>query len=410
MGQTETSSGVFQDQRSIQQLLAELAGKRVILCLGPGGVGKTTFSAALAMRLAKAGKRTLVCTLDPARRLAQALGMNERHAQPGPVPRQALSQAGLPRDLPLQAAVLDVAATMDRALAQECRDKSLQQAIQSNIFYRMLVEDLEGAQMYAALAQLEDMADQDQWDHIVVDTPPTVHLHDLLVAPYRITHAVHSPFLRWLASSQTWTGRTGLAILALGRARLLRKAAAVVGGRFLEQLSQFIGLISDLLPILEQRAERAERLLKDRDTGYVVITIPNQDRVDETVRLAEELRSQDMILAGLVVNRISPFAHQGAIEALRATLRRAEDGNDRDPGETRPGCLQRLIAFAQSMGRSERQAISQLRARLPAVPLIELPLLPEDLTGLSEVAQVTQLLETGPNHEPAGNGSHEAMV
>ena len=381
-------------RRTDESLLGRVSGKRIVLCLGPGGVGKTTLSAALALNLAQNGEKTLVCTLDPARRLAQALGLRQRGNAVGQVPAESLSAAGLPEDLPMEAAILDVAGTMDRALVQECRDPSLQEAIRTNIFYRMLVEDLEGTQMYAALAQLQDLAEEDRWDHIVVDTPPTMHLRDLLVAPYRITHAVQSPFLRWLASSSTWTGRRALSILSLGRMRLLRRAASVVGGQFLEQLSQFVGLISDLLPILEQRAQRARALLEAPETGYVVVTVPSPDRITEAGSLAGQLRDQGMDLVGLVVNRISPFADETAVQAL-AEQRKTRDSHGED-------CRERMLRFAESIGAAERSALEELERTWAAVQPVTIPLLDQDLSGLEEVRAIATSLDRSNREETPG--------
>ena len=285
----------------------------------------------------------------------------------------------------MEAAILDVAGTMDRALAQECADPGLRAAIRSNIFYRMLVEDLEGVQMYAALAQLQDLAEENRWDHIIVDTPPTVHLRDLLVAPYRITRAVQSPFLRWLASSQTWTGRTGLAILSLGRMRILRRAASVVGGRFLEQLAQFVGLISDLLPILEQRAQRAGQLLRAPDTGYVIVTVPSRDRVTEARALSSQIRDQGMDLLGLVVNRVSPFADESTLHAL------AEQSNTSE--KNRNDCRIQMLQFAESMGAAQRSSLRLLERLADELDLLTLPLLERDLSGLEEVASLASILQ-----------------
>ncbi|MCD6498643.1 MAG: ArsA family ATPase [Deltaproteobacteria bacterium] len=378
-------------------LAESLDRSKVLLCLGPGGVGKTTCSAALALKAAARGRRTLVCTVDPARRLATSLGLDSLPDHPVRLPRAELEAAGLAADLPIDAMMLQVESTLNRALAQETKDVGAREAILHNRFYQALVSDLEGTQIYAALAELLELQRNGKWDLIVVDTPPTAHARDILRAPSAMARAVSSPVVRWL-SSENFAGRTGLAFLRLGRNAILKRMAAIVGGAFLEDLSEFVGLLSSLLPTLKNRAEEAETLLMAPSTSYVLVTGASADRIDETGVLLDDLKARGLSVSAVVANRLLPDPDNWPDEpsgdsSVDGSDERASEPTRRSSGDPKSAsCQQRALDYYHQILSQQHEALDRFAGDRPKIQVVQVPLLPEDLGNLTHLWTLAQHL------------------
>ncbi len=347
---------------------SSLEGCRVLFVIGPGGVGKTTAAARIALEAALKGRRTLVCTVDPARRLATSLGLSGPATEPVPVPAESLAASGLPSSLPLHSALLDVPAVMDAFLLAEVSDPKRRQRIRENPFYRLLAHDLEGSQSYAAMVSIVEYAESGNWEFLVVDTPPTSHARELFESPYRLAHAAGSPILKWLASPKSWTGRLGLSLLGLGRRRLLRRAARILGGRFLDELADFVALVADLVPILEARSEHSNRLLRNRDTAFLLATTLDKDRVGELAVTYEYLRAQDTNILGLVASRALPSPEP--IPPWTGTIESA-------------ACVREADRLYRSWWQDEQSVARLLAENFPQLPGVVLELSPDDVSNLS---------------------------
>ncbi len=260
---------------SPRDLDTALREARVLVCAGTGGVGKTTISAALGLEAALAGRRTLVLTIDPARRLADALGVDHLGAKPTHVDLSALSSATRKASLPscLDAMMLDPKPTFDALVARFAQDEAARQRILDNRIYRHLSEALAGSADYAAMVQVFDLIESGDYELIVVDTPPADHALDFLRAPRRMREFLHSRLVRSLlkpARSAWSAGRLGARLLGRGLQRILSLIERIAGGGFLDDLSEFMKAIDGLSLAFDERSSWVEEfLLGPKDFCFV---------------------------------------------------------------------------------------------------------------------------------------------
>jgi anion-transporting ArsA/GET3 family ATPase len=298
-----------------------LVGKRVCICAGSGGVGKTTTSAAIAMGLAAEGRRVAVVTIDPARRLADALGIDELGSEPRRVDDARLAGHGieLAEGGELWAMMLDPKRTFDELIERLAPDDKTRDEILANRIYRELSSAVAGSQEFTAVAKLYELDRSGDFDAIVLDTPPSRNALDFLDAPDRLTGFLEGRALRlFLAPS-------GLAARVVGRGTsvvfsVLRR---VTGVDLMEDLSVFFGALSGVLDGFRERAAGVKRLLADPATTFLIITSPEREPVEEAIFFRGKLREAGMPFGGLIVNRVHPLAEGGDevdVQALTAEL------------------------------------------------------------------------------------------
>ena len=301
-----------------------LVGKRVCICAGSGGVGKTTASAAIAMGLAAEGRRVAVVTIDPARRLADALGIEQLGSEPRRVDPARLAGHGieLAEGGELWAMMLDPKRTFDELIERLAPDAKTRDEILANRIYRELSSAVAGSQEFTAVAKLYDLDRSGEFDAIVLDTPPSRNALDFLDAPDRLTGFLEGRALRlFLAPS-------GLAAKVVGRGTsvvfsVLRR---VTGVDLMEDLSVFFGALSGVLDGFRERAAGVKELLGDPATTFLIVTSPERDPVEEAIFFRGKLREAAMPFGGLIVNRVHPLAVGAGdaddvdVEALTAEL------------------------------------------------------------------------------------------
>ncbi|HEU4975587.1 MAG TPA: ArsA family ATPase [Baekduia sp.] len=296
-----------------------LAGKRVCICAGSGGVGKTTTSAAIAMGLAAQGLRVAVVTIDPARRLADALGIEELGSEPRLVDPSRFEGHGIEITGELWAMMLDPKRTFDELIERLAPDERTRDDILSNRIYRELSSAVAGSQEFTAVAKLYDLDRSSDFDAIVLDTPPSRNALDFLDAPDRLTSFLEGRALRlFLAPS-------GLAARFVGRGTsvvfsVLRR---VTGVDLMEDLSVFFGALSGVLDGFRERASGVKALLGDPATTFLIVTSPEREPVEEAIFFRGKLREAGMPFGGLVVNRVHPLAggdEELDVDALAAEL------------------------------------------------------------------------------------------
>lgn len=281
-----------------------VAGKRVCICAGSGGVGKTTTSAAIAMGLAAQGLRVAVVTIDPAKRLADALGIEELGSEPRRVDPARFEGHGIEMTGELWAMMLDPKGTFDELIARLAPDDRARDDILSNRIYRELSSAVAGSQEFTAVAKLYDLNRSGDFDAIVLDTPPSRNALDFLDAPDRLTGFLEGRALRlFLAPS-------GLAARFVGRGTsvvfsLLRR---VTGVDLMEDLGVFFGALSGVLDGFRERASGVKALLADPATTFLIVTSPEREPVEEAIFFRGKLREAGMPFGGLVVNRVHPLA------------------------------------------------------------------------------------------------------
>ncbi len=366
---------------------------RVIIVLGPGGVGKTTTAAALALKAAQAGRRTLVCTIDPARRLATSLGVTLGD-EPSPVAPARFEAAGLEPSSGLHAMMLDPAAALDRLLLTAGRDPELTEQLRRHPLYRAMARDLPGMNEYAAVSRLHELVGAGTWDLVVLDTPPTTHALGFLDAPRKMLRALESPAVQWLVKPYLKAGRLSLTVLGGAKAYVLRRLARIVGTGLLEQIAQFLVLFETVIEGVSERIDHVNRLLSGPQVSYVVVTSPTTASVQETVALARQLERRRLRVDGLVMNRMHGLAnlHRVDPEDIAADLAR-RPLVDEMPASDQLRLLEWLSATHarfQLLARADQRQLQWLQGRFAHPPLIAtVPLLGEDvhnLGGLSRLA------------------------
>ncbi len=297
-----------------------LADKKILVCVGSGGVGKTTTAAALALAGARAGKRTLVITIDPAKRLASSLGLAALGHEIQEVAPE-LVRAGAPGAGSLSAMMLDQKRAFDEMVESHAKDPEAVKRILANPVYVQISGSLAGSQEYAAMAKLHELDTTGRFDLIVVDTPPTAHALDFLDAPGKLTEAIDSPAIEWFRKLQGG-GRSGWSVLGKSGSFVLARLAKFVGSQFLDDLGVFFAEFNDILGGFRQRAEGTFELLRQPKVGFVLVSSPEPMALREALYFHERLVTSKMPLAGFVVNRV----------------------HVRRPVKTTPGDVERMLA------------------------------------------------------------------
>ncbi len=310
-------------------LLDVIQDRRLVILAGSGGVGKTTTSAAVAMELARQGYRTLCLTVDPAKRLADSLGLKQVGNEPQEVDACVWGGRGAVRGDAggavkgeagsLHVAMLDAKQTFDGLVRQYSSTEGAAQAIFDNEIYSYVSRNL--AHEYMAVERLYTVHQDTQWDRIVLDTPPTSNALDFLDAPQRLTDLLDSPATRWFALAMEGRGRFSLNLLTRGAKLLLQGLSKFTGVEFLGQLAQFISEVNALFGGVRQRAQRVSATLRGPGVGFVLVASPDPMALDEARYFRNRLREMDMDARALVVNsvhRVVPGEERP--EELRAQL------------------------------------------------------------------------------------------
>jgi anion-transporting ArsA/GET3 family ATPase len=376
--------GTRQPPRLDIDALLDSPSTRVVVCCGAGGVGKTTTAAALALRAAERGRRVVVLTIDPARRLAQSMGLLELDNRPRPVSGVDTSDGGQ-----LDAMMLDMKRTFDEVIETHASPEKAQQIL-DNPFYQALSSSFAGTQEYMAMEKLGQLraradTDPDGWDLIVVDTPPSRSALDFLDAPRRLGSFLDGRFIRILSAPAKAGGRAYLKVFSAAVGTATGVLTKVLGGQVLRDVQTFVAALDTVFGGFRERAEQTYRLLQADGTSFVVVAAPEPDALREASYFVERLSAEGMPLAGLVLNR----RHLPAAEDLSGerAIAAAEDLEDAGGHALVAGLLR---VHADRMRRSERE--QALAARFtsahPRVPVAEVPARSQDvhdLAGLREI-------------------------
>jgi anion-transporting ArsA/GET3 family ATPase len=293
--------GVATGKRIKAPGLAErLAGRSVIVTLGAGGVGKTTTSAALALGLALRGGRIAVVTIDPARRLASALGLQELSGEPRRIDTEALTAGGTPMKGELWAMMLDTKGTFDAVVEQLAPDQAAREEILANPVYRELSTAVSGSQELSAVAKLYELYEQHDFDVIVLDTPPSRNALDFLEAPGRLLGFLEGRALQVFLSPGGLTAR----LFGRGTALVFSIFARVTGVDMLAELSRFFRSLTGILEGFGERTRAVQKLLRSEQAGYLIVTSPEPEPVREARFLSDRLRETGIGTPELIVNRV----------------------------------------------------------------------------------------------------------
>ncbi|MFE4646290.1 ArsA family ATPase [Streptomyces sp. NPDC056730] len=298
---------------------------RIIVCCGSGGVGKTTTAAALGVRAAERGRKVVVLTIDPARRLAQSMGIDSLDN----TPRQVKGVRG-PGEL--HAMMLDMKRTFDE-IVEAHADPERARAILENPFYQSLSAGFAGTQEYMAMEKLGQLRSRDDWDLIIVDTPPSRSALDFLDAPKRLGSFLDGKFIRLLMTPAKMGGRAGMKFLNVGMSMMTGTLGKLLGGQFLRDVQTFITAMDTMFGGFRTRADATYRLLQAPGTAFLVVAAPERDALREAAYFVERLAAEEMPLAGLVLNRVhGSGAARLSAERARASAENLEDSRIVDQG------------------------------------------------------------------------------
>jgi anion-transporting ArsA/GET3 family ATPase len=384
------------DRPTLEQLVA---AKEIVVCCGPGGVGKTTTAAAIgAMAAGQLGARVLVLTVDPARRLADALGIDEFGNAAHQVPEAVLAAAGLGTRGQLWAAMLDTKASWDDLVRRHAPDARTRDTILANRLYTNITGTFVQSHDYIAMERLHELHTSGDYDLVVVDTPPSRNALDFLDAPARMADFFGGRLLRWL----TVPYRSRLVTLA--SKPFYQLADRILGSQFLQEIAEFFVLFQTMEGGFRDRARAVERTLHDPGTTFVVVSTLEAVPAGEAAFFCDELARRDLHLGALVLNKVLPDvlrdpAARSAAAAIGADPAGVASAVRAALGEPAPGAGLLAGVLAEVAGgfvdyESAAARAAELRAELaPAADLVvEVPLLADDLTDVAALAALARAI------------------
>ena len=363
-------------------LAAVLEGREVVVCAGPGGVGKTTSAAAIGLAMAARGRRVAVLTIDPARRLADSLGLEEIGGEERRVDPERLSAAGVEASGELWAAMLDAKRTWDELIERHAPDERTRDAVLGNRIYKELSSAVAGSQEYMAMEKLHEIHAEGRYDLLVLDTPPTRNALDFLDAPERLSRFIDSRslrlFLRGNRGSLKLLGRSSQALFAV-----LRR---ITGVDLLEDMAEFFRSFGGMSESFERRAREVNALLADgARTTFVVVASPAEEAVDEAIFFRRRLRESGLPFGAAVVNRVhsapgamaDPGLQGELVELVGENLARRVVRNDGD---------------WRALAERDRLGLERLAAELEGELLVRVPDLDDDVHDLDGLVRVNEHL------------------
>ena len=370
---------------------------RIIVCCGSGGVGKTTAAAAIGLRAAERGRQACVLTVAPARRLAQSMGLTSLDNTPRPVDGVDISGGGS-----LHAMMLDMKRTFDEIVeAHADPDRAAQ--ILANPFYQSLSSSFAGTQEYMAMEKLGQLRHADEWDLIVVDTPPSRSALDFLDAPERLGRFLDGRLIR-LLTVPARAGMSYMKVLNAGFSMMTSALTKILGAQVLKDAQTFVSAFDTMFGGFRERAEWTYRLLQAPGTAFLVVAAPEPDALREASYFVERLDAERMPLAGLILNRVhvSPAARLSAARSLAAAetldmaaaetpdLRDGPDGSG--PRYDLAAAVLRMHAERMNLGKRERRLAEHFTSAHPAIPVAEVVAQPEDVHDLDGLRVIGTIL------------------
>jgi anion-transporting ArsA/GET3 family ATPase len=387
------------DAAATVDLTELLADRSIVVAAGSGGVGKTTVSAALAIALVERyDMRVMVLTVDPAKRLATALGLHSMGIDPVPISRARLRRAGITPRGELVAAMLDMKSSWDRLIERQAPSRESAERILQNPFYKGISDAFVGSHEFIAMETLYELWAAKEYDVVVVDTPPSRNALDFLDAPTHMSDFVGGRLLSWLALPM----RVGFRGFNFAATPFLRMADRLLGSEVLKDLANFVGEIQGLYGGVQKRAAAVYRLLRSDECGFVVVTTLEPQAFTEAEYFSDRLREYRMPLSALIVNRVLPVAllDPGATasatalaEGEREAVAVLQDG-DRVGADTARKLGDAFLVLHRLAERDERQV--QRLSRFGRLPVVRLPLAEREVVDIEGLAQLSRVLGGGP--------------
>lgn len=393
-------------ERAREHTLADaIRDAHILVATGAGGVGKTTAAAAIGLAAAQQGRRTLVLTIDPARRLAQAMGLDALGDEPTEVPLDEAHRGKGSGEL--WAMMLDMQTTFDRLIDRHAASPEEAAAITSNRIYRQLSSTLSGTQEYMAMERLHELHEDGTFDLLVIDTPPTRSALDFLDAPKRMTSFLEGRLLKLLLKPGVVAGRGIGKVVGAGATAFMRVAGRVTGMELLQDLADFFRDFEGMYEGFKQRAEEVLALLRAPSSRFVIVTSAEPPPLREARFFLERLEQEGLHAAGVIVNRVRPEVPRDpsdaglerAVRALEATAGGdPEMADDLDPGSSDDAAMAgalRLLADVRNLAARQRRDVAAGLFGVDVPALVEVPLLGGDVHDLAGLDAIAQTLLTG---------------
>jgi anion-transporting ArsA/GET3 family ATPase len=360
---------------------ALLEGKRVCVCGGSGGVGKTTSAAAIALGMAAAGAKVAVVTIDPARRLANALGLEELENEPRRVPPERLAGFGLEVRGELWAMMLDPKRTFDELIDRLASDPERAEEIKANRVYRELSTAVSGSQEFTAISKLYELDRENDFDLLVLDTPPSRNALDFLNAPGRLTSFLEG---RALKAFMRPTG-LGMRVLGRGTSALLGGLRRITGVDLLADLSTFFQLLGGMTKDFSERANQVEKMLKARTTAFLLVTSAQGEPIDEAIWFRRTLDEGGLPFAGVIVNRVHHVLGDAEAQEIISAL-------SEELGAELATRVAENFAEYHLLARRDEQNIARLEGELDGRPLLLVPHFDNDVHDVEGLLRVHRYL------------------
>jgi anion-transporting ArsA/GET3 family ATPase len=375
---TARSSGRLDADRLLQNQKT-----RIVVCCGSGGVGKTTLAAAMALRAAEQGRQVVVLTIDPARRLAQSMGLTELDNVPRKV--DGIDTTGGGR---LDAMMLDMKRTFDEVVESHAPpDRAAQ--ILANPFYQALSSSFAGTQEYMAMEKLGQLRARDDWDLIMVDTPPSRSALDFLDAPERLGSFLDGRLIRLLMAPARAGGRAYQRFFSAGVGAVTNAFDKILGGELLSNVQTFVSALDTMFGGFRERADQTYALLQRPDTAFMVIATPEPDSLREASYFVKRLEADAMPLAGLILNRMHP---DGGVRLGEHQASGGAERLDEVGGHRLTAALLRLYAENRRLAARDNRRASRFGAAHPNVAVARIPILANDVNDLDGLREVGRLL------------------
>ncbi len=357
--------------------LRDLLGHPVIICCGSGGVGKTSVSAALALKAALDGRKAVVATIDPARRLATAMGIESLRNEPRRIAFEGVD---------LSAMMLDSKRTFD-ALILKYASPEVAQQILSNRYYQAISSRIAGTENYMAMEKLYELHGLGEFETIVLDTPPTRHALDFLDAPDRMQNMLQESILKWLIRPYFAAGRISLNFLRRGTDRVVEFIDHIFGLQFVHDLSDFFRAFTSLYDGFRERSGRVMELLRSRDVAFVAVAAPTAASLSEATIFQTTLESRAMNFAGFILNRVHTMPAMAEEDR-----RRIVESTTEDPEHPTAALFRNYLNFQDIATREWRLIEAAIDRRLT---LTALPILEEDIHDMHSLRRMAEAFDSG---------------
>jgi len=368
---------------SIEELLE---GRGICVCAGSGGVGKTTTSAAIALGMVDRGLKVCVLTIDPAKRLADSLGLEELGNEATRVDPKLLAANGVKGDGELWAMMLDAKETFDNLVARHAEDAEARDRVLGNRIYQQISSALAGSQEYMAMEKLFELHSEGRFDLLVLDTPPSRNALDFLDAPMRMTQFIEGRSLQLFIKPTGFAAR----VASRGTGVVLSILKRIVGFDLLADLSEFFTAFSGMIDGFQDRAHRVNNLLRDDETAFVIVCGPQAEPIEEAVFFHTKLIEAEMNFAGAVVNRVR-YRLGTKVPRLKALSSKIE--TETGDAELADRAARNLIEY-DLLARRDSDNIAELSKKLGGDPVIRIPYLDTDVHDVAGLCEINRFLFT----------------